>query len=338
MVLANRQIGINNPTDLDLSYIDSEVRDNKHVIVQFSDDIYTDGLLTILNGLCETYDERFAIRFYGHQTRTFDFKTLLKIPKVKSLYVDCLTHADNILALAELSELKLLSLGVFELKETEILKLINSKRLSTLILTETRSKAINLEYIADYKKLQSVLIGNHSKNIDAVGELSNLEFLSLNSIKKTPVNFVNKLKNLNTLNFLFGGRENIDEIEENEIENLNITWVRGFNSFKDISRFKKLKTLLITDNIQLQEIYFNKRQPHLTDLKILNCKTLTSLRGLENLPLLTQLRIFRTNLDVDNIINQKLSPNLKTFAFYTSKNKIDAEIKKMLQNKGYNEW
>ena len=205
MIFAKRQIRINDPVDLDIAHIDAEIRDDKHVIVQFSDNVYTDSVLTTLNTLCETYDERFAVRFYGHYSGSFDFKTLSKIPRVKSLYVDCLTCADNILALTELPELKLLSLGVFESKETEILKFINSKKLTTLILTETRSKAINLEYISDYKQLQSVIIGDHSKNIDAIGELSNLEFLSLNSIKKTPVNFVNKLKNLKTLKFILGG-------------------------------------------------------------------------------------------------------------------------------------
>jgi Leucine-rich repeat (LRR) protein len=183
-----------------------------------------------------------------------------------------------------------------------------------------------------------VIIGDHSKNIDAIGELSYLEFLSLNSIKKTPVNFVNKLKNLKTLKFILGGRENFDEIEENEIENLDVVWVRGFNSLNDISRFKKLKQLLIEDNIQLPKVHFEKVQPHLTDLKILNCKTLSSLAGLENLPLLTQLRISKTNLDFDNVIKQKLPPNLKTFAFYTTKKKIDDKIKKTIQSKGYIEW
>ena len=338
MILKKSQIRVTDPIDIDLDYIDAEVRDNKHVIIQFSDNMYTDALLASLNGLCETYDEHFAVRFYGHYSVPFDFKTLLKIPRVKSLYVDCLTRADNILTLAELTELKLLSLGVFELKETEILKLINSNRLTTLILTETRSKAINLEYITNFKQLQSVIIAGHTKNIDAVGELANLECLSLNCVKKTPVNFVNKLQNLKTLKFILGGRKNFDEIEENKIENLDIIWVRGFNSFSDIYRFKKLKKLLIEDNMQLPEIRFDKIQPNLTDLKILNCKTLGSLSGLENLPLLKQLRIYKTNLDFENIIGQKLSPTLKTFAFYTTKKKIDVEIKKVLQNNGYSEW
>ena len=128
------------------------------------------------------------------------------------------------------------------------------------------------------------------------------------------------------------------KLKKMKSKNLDVLWVRGFNSLNDISRFKNLKQLLIEDNIQLPKVHFEKVQPHLTDLKILNCKTLSSLAGLENLPLLTQLRIYKTNLDFDNVIKQKLPPNLKTFAFYTTKKKIDDEIKKTLQSKGYIEW
>ena len=338
MIRIKRVSRIHNPQNIDIDYINAELREGKAVIVQFSDSTYTDDLLSILNELCELNDEHFSIRFYGHYSSSFDFKTLLKIPKVKSLYVDGLIHADNILALAELAELKSFFLGVSELKETEILKIDSLKQLTTLTLGATKTKTINLEYLTEYKKLQSLMIGEHNKNIDAIGELSCLESLCFSSLKKTPVSFVNKLKRLNTLSFILGGRGNLHEIEDNEIENLEIVWVRGFNNLDNISRFKKLQTLLIENNAQLPEIHFDKELPDLRDLKILNCKTFNSLTGLENLTALTQLRIYKTNLDFTNVIRQKLSPTLKTVAFYTTKKKNDEQIRTELQKKGYSEY
>jgi len=182
-----------------------------------------------------------------------------------------------------------------------------------------------------------LIICGHTKNIEVVGELENLEYLSFNSVKKTPVPFVNNLKKLKTLKFILGGRENIQEIGENEIENLEIVWVRGFNDINNISNFKKLKTLLIEDNIQLQAIHFDRELPYLNDLKILNCKTLSALTGLEQLPSLHQLRIYKTALDFDKIITQPLPNNLKIFAFYKAKQKVDKEIKATLEMKGYSE-
>jgi protein phosphatase 1 regulatory subunit 7 len=59
---------------------------------------------------------------------------------------------------------------------------------------------------------------------------------------------------------------------------------------------------------------------------------------LEKLTSLQQLRVYKTNLDFDSVVNQKLSSTLKTFAFYTTKKKIDEEIKAILLKKGYSEW
>jgi len=233
--------------------------------------------------------------------------------------------------------LQKLSFGVYELTETEILNSENLKKLSELIVTETKTKAFNLEYLRDYKNLKFLIIGGHTKNIEAVGELENLEYLSFNSVKKTPVPFVNKLRNLKTLKFILGGRENIHEIGENEVENLEIVWVRGFNDISNISNFRKLKTLLIEDNIQLQVVHFDSELSYLNDLKILNCKTLNSLTGLEHLPSLHQLRIYKTALDFDTLIKQPLPRSLKTFAFYTTKQKVDKEIQATLETKGYSE-
>ncbi len=171
-----------------------------------------------------------------------------------------------------------------------------------------------------------------------MGELSDLEFLSLNSIKKTPVDFVNRLKKLKTLKFILGGRENIQEIEENEIENLELVWVRGFNDLSNISNFKNLKTLLVEDNIQLPKIHFDKEFKGLSDLKILNCKTLESVTGLDRLTALEQLRIAKTAIEFDNFIKQEFPKSLRTLAFYTYKKKIDDKIRATLDGLGYKEW
>jgi protein phosphatase 1 regulatory subunit 7 len=319
----------------DEHFIDEQINAGWEVIVQFAEASYNDKVLHHLNELCSRYDKNFAVRFYGHYSGSFDFNNLLKIPEVKNLYVDCLTKAENIKAIKELKKLDKLSLGVFELTETEILDSSNLRRLSELIITETRTKAFNLAYLQDFKNLKFLIVAGHNKNIDAIGELSSLEYLSFNSLKKTPVPFVNKLKNLKTLKFILGGRENILEIEENNIENLEIVWVRGFNDLSNISNFRNLKTLLVEDNIQLPSIDFDEELPHLEDLKIINCKTLSSLTGLERLPSLKQLRIYKTNLDFDKLIKQPLPKELKIFAFYTSKQKLDNEIKLVLEKKGY---
>ena len=79
------------------------------------------------------------IRFYGHYSSSFDFLTLKKLPNIKCLYVDCLTKVDNFEHLSELQNLEMLSVGYYELKETEFLSFENLKKLSVLYLTENKS-------------------------------------------------------------------------------------------------------------------------------------------------------------------------------------------------------
>lgn len=326
---------INNPEKIDRLLIDKDLKDGKLVIVQFSDKLYSDKILADLNELCLEYDDNFSVRFYGHYQGSFNCKTLLKLPNIKALWLDCLLKADNLEVLTDLKNLRRLSLGVFELKETEIFQANNLKNLKELIIGETRTKALNLQYLENYTDLNFLIISGHTKNIDVVGKLTELEYLGLNSISKVKLNFVNKLKRLKSLHFVLGGRENFDEIEENEIETLEIIRVRAFNSFKNISNFKKLKNLLIEDQIQLTELHFDKEISTLTDFKLINCKTFKSLTGLEKLSGLNQLRIYKTDINFDEFIKQQFPKSLDILAFYTAKTKIDKEIKERLLKSGY---
>jgi protein phosphatase 1 regulatory subunit 7 len=332
-----QQKRIDNPEKLDRLLIERDLKDGKIVIIQFSDKTYSDSLLSDLNDLCFKYDDNFSVRFYGHYQGSFDCKTLLRLPNIKALWLDCLLKADNLQVVTELKNLKRLSLGVFELKETEIFQADNFKNLTELIITETRTKALNLKYLENFKALTFLIISGHTKNIDVVGKLTNIEYLGLNSISKVPLDFVNRQKNLKSLHFILGGRENLDEIGENEIETLEIIRVRGFNSLKNISNFKKLRNLVIEDQIQLTELNFDKENPNLKDFKLINCKTFKSLTGLSKLINLNQLRIYKTDINFDELIKQALPKSLDILAFYTTKTKVDKEINKRLLDMGYSD-
>lgn len=330
-----RQNRINNPSKIDDLLIEEKLKEGNLIIVQFSDKIYSELILEELNELCQKYDDNFSVRFYGHHQNSFDCRTLSKIPNVKSLWIDCLSKVENLSQLTELKNLKRLSLGVYELKEKEILQAKNLQNLSELILGETKTKALNLKYLEDYKSLNRLILNGHVKNIDSIGELKNIEQLGLNSISKIPLTFVNNLGNLKALRFVLGGRESLAEIEENQIESLEITRVRGFNNLKNISNFKNLKRLLIEDQIQLKELYFEEEFSNLKDFKLLNCKSFSSLSGLQNLTSLHQLRISRTAINFDKFIKSSLPKSLEIFAFYTSKRKVDKSIRERLINLGF---
>ncbi|QNF34765.1 hypothetical protein HUW51_19280 [Adhaeribacter swui] len=334
MILFDR---INNPAFLDTHSIESDLSEGKTVVIQFSEKVYDDKILADLNMLCAKNNELLEVRFYGHyeDKGRFDCKILEKLPEVKSLYMDCLYHVENLSSLTKLKHLHTLSIGFYELRESELLNSDNLKSLQKLLLFDTRSKALKLKYLEDYQKLNYLICCGHTKNIEALGELSNLEELSLNSISKAPIGFVNKLKKLKILKLILGGRSNINEIEENDMEELEIIRVRGFTEINNIASFRKLKKLQIEDLIQLNELVFEKPLQHLEELAILNCKSFSLLDGLDKTESLRKLWIYKTNLDFDNLINKCLPKSLNTFGFYTSKVKVDKEIQSRIKSLGY---
>ncbi len=329
------EIRITDPISLDANLIDKELKEGYHVIVQFSKNIYGREILLEINELCKRYDKNFGVRFYAHDYTVFDCETLELLTDVKCLYIDCLSFVENLYVLSNLINLQKFSLGVYELKDTEILKLNSLKEIADLTLWETKTKELNLRYLEEYSNLIYLRLRSQTKNIFAVENLNSLNHLSLELIKSTPVSFVNNLKNLKTLKFLLGGRENIHEIAENEIEHLEIVWVRGFSDISNISNFKKLKFLKLEDNIRLMKINFDKEMPFLKTLAISNCKSLNSLAGLHNLTSLDSIGIYKTNINFETFIKQDLPASLKTIKFYTSKSKLNDLIKIRIKDKGY---
>jgi protein phosphatase 1 regulatory subunit 7 len=328
-----KQVRFSDPAALDREQMENELRNGSHVILQFSHPSHYATLLQDVDEICAQWDESFCVRFYGHYFSSFDCNTVLQLPNVKTLYLDCLTEAHNTEALSRLENLYDLNLNIYELKDSEILRTENLQSLRRLGIASEK-KTVNLEYLKSYSHLKTLSVSGKVKSLDTIGSLNNLEFLALHSISKLPINFINNLSKLRTLKFLLGGRENILEIEENEIETLEIVRVRGFNDIQNITKFRKLRKLVIEDQVQLNSIILNEVLEELEEVVILNCKGLASLAGLDKLPSLHTLRIYKTSIDFDSFIRQKLPDSLSSLHFKTSKKKVDQEIQKTLIEMG----
>ncbi|MWV46215.1 hypothetical protein GRF59_21645 [Paenibacillus sp. HJL G12] len=329
-----KRILINNPIALDRVQIEQDLRGGNQVIVQFSHPEFYGSILEEVDELCARWDEDFGVRFYAHYSLSFDCQNLLRIPHVKMLQLNSLVQAHNTEALAKLDNLYSLSLGIYELENSEILGIDTLRSLKILNIISDK-KILNLQYFKEFSYLEELHVGGKVKNLDAIGYLEDLNYLALHSISKLPLHFINRLRKLKNLRILLGGREHIQEIEENEIEDLEISRVRGFHDLTNITAFQALNRLVIEDQIQLQEISFNQEMKALEELSIRNCKGLTRLMGMEQLPLLHKLHIFKTAIDFDSFINQKLPNSLSSVEFATFKSKADQEIQQSLLKLGF---
>jgi protein phosphatase 1 regulatory subunit 7 len=326
---------LNDPVQIDRAEIEKELNSDKNVWIQFSKKVYSEEMLFVINELCGLSDTSLNIRFYGHYFEIFDCRVLEQIPLVKSLSVDSCLSVRNLEVLTTLGHLEKLCIGVYDLKETEILNSGNFKNITDLQFDHTNTKALNLDYLRSYPRLRKLVIEGHTKNIQAIGEIKSLNDLRLVSINKVPLDFVNGLAGLRYLMLLLGSRLNIREINENAIESLDITRVRGFNDFSNNGNFRNIRTIRLEDEIQLAEVCFDHTLSALEELKISNCKTLTSLKGLENLPNLQRLRISKTNLNFESFIEQHFPDALRSVMFISGGAKAQREINQVIEKKGY---
>ena len=80
---------------------------------------YTPSLLAAVGLLAARFGDLLEVRFYGHQQGSFNCATLEKLPAVTNLSIDCLPRASNVEALAQLTNLRRLSLGIEELSDPQ---------------------------------------------------------------------------------------------------------------------------------------------------------------------------------------------------------------------------
>jgi hypothetical protein len=329
-------IRIDNPQTVNPTAIAADLAQHKAVVIQFTQ-TPNSSLLDSLNALCQQHDDQLTIRFYSDAFDVFDCTLLRQLPQLKSLELDCMMRAKHLEVLTELAHLKRLNLGVYELKETEILAANHFKSLIELTLGATKSKALNLEHLQHLTQLKHLFIEGHTKHIEAISALSQLNDLRLHGVSKVPLTFINPLKQLKSLTLTLGGRVNLDEVTENSIEHLNLGRVRGFSHLNNLAQFSRLKTLHISEQIQLETLDLTGCNKALQAITLHDCKTLSTLTGLANLSALRYLRIWRTNLAFEKLLASGTPDTLTHFSFFGNKNKENAGINAKLSALGYQE-
>lgn len=326
---------ITDPKTIDYQFLETELNKGIHITLQFSRKVYSNQMLNEIDLLCKKYNDNLCIRFYSHDTTGFDVNTVLKIPHVKNLYFDCLKSAKNIKALSELENLSELCIGTDDLDDLEFLKYKNLFDLKALSFWAKKSKKISLEPLANYSKLTELNIDEHTKHIEAIGNLVNLKKLYLRAIKKVSLEFINEMKSLDSLKLLLGGRSNINEIDRSEIKHLSIDWVVGLNNIDSIFKLPKLEKLSVFTLKQLQAVNITEVNETIKDLMIADCKNLNKIEGLNKLEHLTNLWFSRIGIDFEELKEYVLTKSLEFLDYRVTSDKRDNEIKLMTESMGY---
>lgn len=211
-------------------------------------------------------------------------------------------YSENSIDWNSLIFIERLQIDLWETKDLkEISKLVNLKKLA---ITKNVKSAVSLKILKDLKNLE-VLFTSISKDIEVIGELKGLTFLSLREIKAKNLDFLKPLKNLNELWISLGSFENIDAIQFiDNLKKLSIHQIRGIDNE---SLNKVISKCSLINAIELQ-----------------NLKNLNSLNFIENLENLNYLRL-DTNKNIETYKHILKSKNLKTIST-TSSRPIDKNL------------
>ena len=330
-----KQYRIDGSEEIDPVSISKHVDAGERVIVQFASSGYSAQQLILLNQLAKNYGRRFEIRFFGHYSEVFDASVLQFIPDAQCISIDCIMKASNLGALSKLSSLTELSPGVFELEDPDVVSYCNLPALKVLSFGDTRKCNIDLRHLSKSINLERLHTTGHTKNISTICSLASLRDLSLSSIrKKDGIEFVSSIPKLKALRLILGGRASIAEVTSSQLESLEVIRVRGLENLGDLGRFEKLERLLIEDQIKLASVKVGLN-PRLKDVKIINCKTLEKLAGIEHLAELSSLWIYKTSIAYEKFVADSMPSSPKNFAFYTGKSKRDSEIRADLKMRGF---
>jgi len=265
----------------------------------------------------------------------FDLKFLELMPNLVKFSVDNVQNVKNIEYISRLTKLKSLKLGIYNLDSFEILECLPSS-LEKIILEKTKSKKLDLKSLKNFVNLKSIYIESHTKNIEVLNELTNLEDVTLRSVSLDNLSCIRSLKNLKSLNIKLGHIKDFSAIEHfKNLEYIELWQIRGLFNLSFISQLTGLKKLF------LQSLNNITRFPELNNLEKLNwilldnMKNLNDFSSLEFAPALNEFTQYSAN---GKIINQYIpllkNPSLRELLIGFGSDKRNREFEELAKKYG----
>ncbi|CTQ48270.1 hypothetical protein [Jannaschia donghaensis] len=286
-------------TDADRAEVETALAAGHDLVVQFSRPP-TDAALAHVEALAQTNPDRVTLRFYGFHGKTpFDLALQRDLRHVRRFDLDCLDTAGNIDALADLTASTHLSLEIYELSDKDILHRIDPTSLSSLRVGDMKTKAIDGTALSRFRALETVFLSNSVKSHDGLRGLPALRHLQMRARPKDSYAFLADCPALQSLSFFLGGAPDMDEVRSDTLTDLSVIRCRGVDDMGDLSRFPKLRHLTIEDQIRLERLDLIGA-PNLESLRLINCKALARIDGLEATKVST-LQLQGTALDLDAV-------------------------------------
>ena len=267
-----------------------------------------------------------CLRAYDHYSRGCNVSFVKQIPSLQNFKADCLRKASRLQALETLPNLRHLAIGVDELDSFNFLSNV-STGLKTLTLGPTLSVKPDVSVLSRFKQLEELFIVGHHKGLPVLSSISTLGRLRLSSLKSPNLDFLPKMPNLWSLEFMLGGTEDLSAVSgATGLKHLEISSVRRLRDITFISDCTTLQHLVLE---QLRQVELLPKMERLTNLKWL---TVSDLKGLESVDRIREapaLEVFSGsagNLRPEDFRVALQAPSLKRATVYFSSWKKQREF------------
>lgn len=243
-------------------------------------------------------------------------------------------YSEELIDWGSLIEIQNLQIDLWETNDLqEVSRLRNLKRLG---ITKNVKSKVSLEILEPLKNLKTFYT-SISKDLETISKLPNLEFLSLNEIKKNNLDFLTNLKNLQDLWLSMGSFNDFSGLPRIEsLKRLQVHQVRGFDSEIINPVLENCKQLLALKLDNLKNIHNLEFIPSMSRIKYLsmegiknldtyapikNSKTMETIAGyncrpadksLDGLKRLKEIWLgdSYTKSEVDNLLNDNVAENI----------------------------
>lgn len=231
-------------------------------------------------------DKKFG---YGDDFNGWNLDFLRFVPDVQNIVIGDFEYKNTGLSiLSSLSNLKSLTLDIYDLRDFSFVKTLSSQleHLYINAILKNGKPVFDCQWLLRFKNLQSLFLGKLDKNLESIVGLSQLKKLELRVVKNKDLSF----------------------LKQTPINDLSIWWCDGSKiDLTVLSDFRTLRQLRLIRISKLNDISFVSTLTGLERLELILLANITKIPNLSNLNKLTEVYIDTLNklVDITSLVNAK---------------------------------
>lgn len=224
-------------------------------------------------------------------------------------------------------------------------KLLSNTKLKHFGIEETKSKAVDLSFIKEFKDLESLYVDGMKKGLENVKYLKKLKTLTFRGVKMDDLDLLSDLNNLEELNLLFGSYKNLESVSKlKQLKSIEFSRVRQIPNFDFLNSLENLEKIEFEGMSKMEQIPNLSKLTKLKRIHIHNNLRLQDIKSIEEISNLKLIQLsFAENskaAERRNLIDQSVEILLKSKSIeYTNiMHWTDEETTKKLTKKGIKTW